>query len=410
MGTAIAGLRGTGDFGEGERPKNFREYILFRNPNGSAPITALMAKTKSSSVDDPEFNWWDEPQDIWRGQVNGALAAGDQLWTFDSNDPSATAPTRNFGTCQHLVPGDILLVEKTETATYDNELVRVRQVISDTQIVVDRAIGGTVAASIGDDSYITRLMSAFAEGSSAPRSATNNPIKQFNYCQIFKTAYEVTETLKRTKLRTGDPVKNDKKRASFKHSQALEWAIMFGVRHETIGSNGKPERLTGGLRYLLPESQQKVYTSACDWVTFLDDVYPVFDFDTPAGDERIMMMGNGFLNELNKLAQAQGDIRFGDTLRVYGMALRELIIPQGRLYFKTHPLLNRHARYKNSAFVLDPTALHWRYLRDTKSKDNIQTDEEDLQKGQWLTEGGLELGYNGVTCKYLGNFTADTGA
>ncbi len=28
--TAVAGLRGTGDFGTDERPKSFREYILWR--------------------------------------------------------------------------------------------------------------------------------------------------------------------------------------------------------------------------------------------------------------------------------------------------------------------------------------------------------------------------------------------
>jgi hypothetical protein len=56
---AIAGLRGTGtaDWGTDERPKNFREMILWRNPNGSAPLTALMSKMRSESTDDPEFAW-----------------------------------------------------------------------------------------------------------------------------------------------------------------------------------------------------------------------------------------------------------------------------------------------------------------------------------------------------------------
>ena len=44
---AIAGLRGTGDWATDERPKNFREMILWRNPNGSAPLTALLSKMAS---------------------------------------------------------------------------------------------------------------------------------------------------------------------------------------------------------------------------------------------------------------------------------------------------------------------------------------------------------------------------
>ena len=55
--TAIAGLRGTGDWATDERPKNFREMILWRRPNGKAPLTALMAKMKSEATNDPEFAW-----------------------------------------------------------------------------------------------------------------------------------------------------------------------------------------------------------------------------------------------------------------------------------------------------------------------------------------------------------------
>jgi hypothetical protein len=57
--SGIAGLRGsgTGDYAADERPKNFREMILWRDPNGGTPLTALMSKMKTEAVDDPEFSW-----------------------------------------------------------------------------------------------------------------------------------------------------------------------------------------------------------------------------------------------------------------------------------------------------------------------------------------------------------------
>ena len=406
VATVIAGLRTTDNFATDERPKNFREFILFRNPNGSAPITALMAKARSESVDDPEFSWWDEPNDILRLQVNGAVAASGTLITIDSSDPSASAPGNRWATANHLVPGDMLLVEKTETATYDNEVVMVRSVISSTQFIVDRGVGGTTAATLPDDSYLTKIGTAFGEGSAAPRSSSRNPLKQYNYCQIFKTTYALSETVARTRARTGDPQKNDKKRKAFDHARDIEFALMFGTRYETTDDDGNPLRTMGGLRYLLPSSQQKIYGGTATFSTFLDDVYPVFDFDTEAGDERIVFCGNGFLNEMNKMAKNNGTMYFGDTIKMFGMNLRQLVLPQGTLYLKTHPLMNRHARYTNSAFILDPTAMIWRYMRDTKSKENIQGNDEDSRKGMWLTEAGLELRYFGLTCKYLGNFTA----
>ena len=89
---AVAGLRGTGDWATDERPKSFRDFIMFRNPTGSSPIFALMARVQKESVDDPEFSWWDEPTGILRLKVNGARSAGDLTVVIDSADPSTTNP------------------------------------------------------------------------------------------------------------------------------------------------------------------------------------------------------------------------------------------------------------------------------------------------------------------------------
>jgi hypothetical protein len=48
------------------------------------------------------------------------------------------------------------------------------------------------------------------------------------------------------------------------------------------------------------------------------------------------------------------------------------------------------------------SAIKYRYLRDTSPQDNIQANDEDQQKGQWLTEAGLELTTN-VTSKVIQN-------
>lgn len=53
--SAFLGMRGTGSWATDQRPKNYRETILFLYPNGTAPLTAIMSKLKSERVDDPEF-------------------------------------------------------------------------------------------------------------------------------------------------------------------------------------------------------------------------------------------------------------------------------------------------------------------------------------------------------------------
>ena len=405
--SAVAGLRGTGDWGTDERPKSFREMILWRNPNGTAPMYALMGKMADESVDDPEFAWWDEPNDLIRLQLNDGtgMIAGDTTFVVDSGDPSATSDVP-WGNATHLKPGDLLLVEDpTEPADQVAEIIMVATVVSATQFTATRGVAGTSAGAIADDAWFLKIGSAYAEGSNAPDATSRNPIKYYNYCQIFKSAYEATRTATKTKARTGDILANDKKRKIFDHSRDIELALMFGQRHETTGSNGKPLRFFGGLRDFIPLTNTTIFDGSTSWDDYLNASYGVFNWDSPAGDSRIVFCGNGYLNTLNKLCKAQGQVQFGTTIKVYGMELTKVVFPQGTFMYKTHPLMNRHSQYTYSAFIIDPSNIRWRYITDTMFEDNIQTPGQDSKKGQWLTEGGPEFRGGSNTMGYHGNFT-----
>lgn len=405
--TAVAGLRGTGDWGTDERPKNFRELILFRNANGSAPLFALSARIAEESVDDPEFSWWDEPNDLVRLQVNGAHLVGDTVITVDSPDPDAANPGLVYGLATHLKAGDLLMLETAaEAAAFTHEVMAVVSVQSATQLTVARGVAGSVATAIADDAFLLKIGSAYAEGTRSPEATSRNPIKYTNFCQIFKDSYEVTNTVQKTRARTGKAVDNDKKRKTFDHSRDIEMAMMFGQKFETTGTNGKPLRYMGGLREFIPVTNTTIFGAAVTLTQYLDATYKVFDFDSPAGDERIVFCGNGYLNTLQLLANSNGEVRFGEVIKVYGMNLREFIMPQGRLFLRTHPLMNRHAQYKNSAFIVDFSSFKWRPLRDTKSQEDIQERDADTKKGQWLTEAGISVDRGGLTMAYHGNFAS----
>jgi hypothetical protein len=391
---AFAGLRGTGDWATDERPKNFRETILWRQPNGQAPITGLLSKMSEEKVDDAEFNWWEEELVAVRLTLNGAMPT-----------TSTTVVVVTAGALL-LVPGDVLLLENAaaDLAASPFEIVRVNGVASDTTFDVIRAQAGTSAAALINGAGLTRIGTVFAEGTSSPNVSSRNPTKLTNYCQIFKTAYEITRTASKTRLRTGDPVKNDKKRKMFDHSVNNEFAFLFGKPFElpTGGSNNKPLRFTGGIRHFIT-TNRTVFTTTPTETTFLNAVQPVFDFDGGGGSERIMFCGNGALTSLNKLAKAGMQVRVDEVVKVYGMDLQRWIVPQGTFLMRSHPLLNTHTRYTNSIFVMDPTAMKYRYVDDTTFQDNIQLPDADSKKGQWLGECGLEFRHE-RTMAYLGNF------
>ena len=57
---AFLGMRGTGDWATDERPKNYRQGILYLYPNGSAPLTGLLSKMSvslSPPINRVGFTW-----------------------------------------------------------------------------------------------------------------------------------------------------------------------------------------------------------------------------------------------------------------------------------------------------------------------------------------------------------------
>lgn len=392
---AINGLRGTGDWGTDERPKNFRETILWRQPNGMTPITALLSRIGSEKTTDPEFAWWEEELNTLTVTETTGLAA----------NSGSTSVNASAGGCFQFVPGDLLLVDKVDQVTYDNEIIEVSVVTTDILMTVVRAVAGTTVAGIAIATKLTKIGNVFAEGTGAPSASTRNPTKLFNYCQIFKTIYDVTETVMETKARTGPVLTNDKKRKMFDHSIALEWSFLMGRKFETTGSNGKPKRYTGGVRSFLSTNVTVFATTATEQ-TFLDATYPIWNFQSKGGEERIGFAGNVAINTLNSLAKNSSSSRvvFQESVKVYGMNLQKWILPQGILYLKSHPLLNNHTRYTSSMFIFDFSAIKYRYVRDTFFKDNVQNNDEDRKKGMWLSEVGLEFEHE-KTMAYLGKLT-----
>lgn len=395
----FAGMRGTDSFGTDERPKNFREMILWMAPNGRAPLFALSARMKKEATDDPEFSWWEEVKDIGRVTLNETLTG--------NSDTTLTVAAYQGRDAFQFQPGDILQVE-IEDSGYTTELIKVSSVTNATTIVVTREYAGTTAAgSTPTGTGLTRVGSAYEEGSGSPTVVSSNPTKYTNKTQIFKTPYQVTGTAKETKFRTGDPMKNDQIRKTFVHSEKLEQAFFWGKQSEITGSGGFPERTMAGLRSMI-QSHVQVYTADPTLDSFIADLAPVFDYEAGgAGDERIVYAGNGALNYLNKLVASDSSTRvqYNGVIEIYGQRLFTFRIPQGTIAIKSHPLLNVHPLYTYSMFVVNPQGLVYRPMknRDTKIQKNIQDNDADLQKDQWLTECSLELHYE-RTFAYIGGF------
>jgi len=410
----FAGLRGTGSFGTDERPKNFREMILWAEPNGRAPFTALSAKMKSESVDDPEFSWWEETLKHKMVYVNNGAG-------FDNN-PATVALTVDHGPGTHtdgygnqlvdtdltglqFVAGDLLMVDVTEDPR-TNEIVRVVSVTS-TVLTVVRAVAGSTIAAMANNVRIRRVGSHFGEGSLSPNTVTSNPTKFRNFCEIQKTAFQVNKTAIATHFRTGDPLKNDRKRKMFDHAEKHEMAAIFGRASETTDSAGMPLRTMGGILSFLT-SHVTIFTVDPTEDTFINAVAGMFDWNAGgAGNERVGFIGNGALMFLNRLVRTNTNVRinYDGKISAYGMELMKWTLPLGTIAFKSHPLFNIDPRFSYSMLFINPAGIRRRPLRgrDTKEEKNIQPNDADYVKNQWLDEIGMEYHFE-RTMGYIGGF------
>src|SRR6187399_194151 len=397
----FAGVRATDDWGTDERPKSFRETILFLNPNGKSPLFALTEKLGSSSVTDPQFSWWNERNTVIRLTLTAAFITTSQTLTVT-------------GGALALRPNQLIKVDSigtTEPVSYvaaNVEIALVSSVTSDTTVVLKRGQFGTTPVALTTGfTFLTALGTAFGEGSTRPASVSNNPTKYTNYCQIFRTNWAVTGTADKTFARTGDAYKNDRERATFAHGRDIEMQFLYGLASEVVDpspqATGNLTRTTGGLRSFIT-SNVTIFQSSTGITTstFMDATYPIWNWDTRAGDQRVAFCGNGFLNSLNKLAKTDSVINQDGIVKMFGMNLNVWTLPQGQIGFKTHPLMNVHAQYTNSAFILDPTVLKYRFLRDTKLIEDQQDKGTDSIIDGWLTECGLEV-LAEETCAYIGN-------
>lgn len=403
---AIQGLRNTGTGGggsanafvAGERPLNWREGLLLLEPNGSAPITALTARMKTKKTDDPEFNWWEKPLSAQRV----ALAA-------NINNSDTTTALNLVSGGLSIPVGAVLYAEET------GEIMRVTTVSGDSgasAITVTRGFAGSSKVAItyngaGVNPNLVVIGTSFEEGSSAPDGMNMDPTKRYNYTQIFRNTLEMTRTARKTRLRTGDQVREAKREAFQYHTLQLEKAWLLGVRSENT-LNGKPVRTTGGLlNKLTLEAAGNIKNVASDygggltWSGLLNYLRLIFAFGS---NEKMAFTGHLAMMHIQELIRKSTNAQImisGD--KEFGMDVMRLVSPFGTLVLKTHPLLNQlsggttggtpYNGFETWMFVWDFANVTYRPFQDddTKYEAKYETPGLDGMKSGYLTEAGLEI-------------------
>ncbi len=386
---AIQGLRGTGQFTNDFRPKNYREMFTLLEPNGSAPLNALLSMTSSEGTDDPEYkNFRDELPDR-KLSVNGAVASA-----------STTAITVDAGNDNlFAVAGTIIVNSET------GEVMRCTADSTATGLTVERNIGGT-SHTIADGAMLFIAGSAYEEGASSPTGVSFDASVATNFTQIFRTSFQVTETLNATNLRTGDKEDEMATKALKMHMSDIERAMFFGKKHESNGSTSQPRRFTGGLTTTLSNVIDRS-TASSSMSEDQFDRFLIEDIFAFGSKQKLAFCGAKVAGHLQKIGKNRwSPTQIDDT---YGINFTNYQTFAGDLMVHLHPQFRQVPGMDNAMIILDFPYLKYRYLdgRDTQLLRDRQAPDLDAKKHEYLTECGLELTQDKVHT-YIKNWTTLT--
>lgn len=417
---AFPGVRGSGSFSTDERPKSYREMILWLYPNGMMPLTALLSMLASEPVTDPEYFWWTKTIPNQRSAITEGNVYTDSNLTAVAQWDNDTAGNNAFDA------GETVYVKIATDTTAQMKKYRVGHVIMlrDASNYLHDVRGKVTAkganyltvkilqtyagqsATAADNTYDTILIigNVNEENAARPASISYDPVKYNNYTQIFRTPLEISRTAKQTKLRTGDAYLRMKKEALEIHGIEREKAFIWGVPSENTGTGGLPERTTGGLvnfiksnvpgnvmDFTVEEAGNSWIGAGEDWLdTKLEQL---FRYGSP---EKLALCGSGAMLGIQRLAKAAGWSNFTATTASYGIKVVRWTTPFGEIYLKTHPLFSFEATDRNTMLILDTKNMKSRILQDTMFKgdksitESIDTGRDGIAE-EFLTEDGLEF-------------------
>ena len=387
----VQGLRTTTNFITNQRPENWREALLMLYPNAGegqkAPLTALTSLLNSEKTDDPIFHWWEKELDDRRLTLSAAILAGD-----------LTIPVTLDATS--LKANDLILIEQT------GEIVRVNTIASDTSFTVVRAQAGTSAAAVniataGVNPNMTVIGSAFEEGSLSPNGVSWDPTERFNFTQIFRSSLEITRTAQRTRLRTGDAVKEARRECLEYFSVDIERAFWFS-RASATTLNGRPFRTTDGIvRQITARAPSNVVACPGGNLSLTQLEIYLRDMFAFGASEKMGFCSNRVILAIQQAIRRNSEYTIMTGIKEYGMRVMRLICPFGELVLKPHPLFNQMTSgttggtpfdaVDSNLYVLDMSKLRYRYIDDITPQGNLQAIGQDAMKAGYLAEIGLEV-------------------
>ena len=410
------------------RIHNFGDRVAELAPEES-PFFVYLNKVAKVPTNDPVFRFLENRSKIdWTSRnffVDGTTLTN---VTADTSY-SIVVDTADEAKVDYLVKGMVFAVE-TDRSHQSQVIFRVEGITqnsADTTVTArcislsNSANDSTNYNDIADGDECQIIGTSFAEGAGSPDVWSSQLDDDFGYCQIFKTAAEMTNTAIATNYRgyanEWDRIWNLKLR---EHKVDIERAMLFSMRarsnnlqysegivghilaNATAVASGSASYSSGN-PYMFSQA-----STAVTYDTLLSDFEVVFDPARGGNKSKLGLASRPVISYFNKLAgfsdksmalAADNSARYNFNAAqrdgAFGHSIMQVNTVHGDLSMIAEPMFRGIASGYLALVDLDHVA--YRPLvgnglnRDTHIITNVQQADEDLRKDMILTEAGLEI-------------------
>lgn len=371
--TMVAGSRGVENILTNRVAIDMDEEIHSYAPS-AAPFTALSKKSrKKRTVENPRFDFMMK-QEYPRGMELAADSiVGDTVLDVLTGQGARIA--KHMGLINTRT-GEVVVVTATPAAD---------------AVTVVRGIGSTEVDMLTGDTIIYAF-SAYEEGADIGDKKSVKEDLDYNFTQILRTPFGATRTLMATKLYGGSEEMTETKWHGVRHTIDMEYAYLFGRRHERTGTTHK-QRFMGGLNYFITTNRWDVSGVKLTERAFVE----MMEEGMRLGDGgRIQGKGTKYLfasarwvTEIEFWAKDRLQTRVLEG--VYGLEVTEYRSGQGTIMIVPNPILDEY--HPDMAFLVDLN--HVRPVRlkgaDTKLLDSRQGPGIDGEDFEYLTECSIQV-------------------
>lgn len=374
VGTLVTGQRataGTNGVDSNQRKIDMAQQIMLLEPE-SNPLTVILKNLSKKRCFAPKYSWMEKELDPRFDTANGA-----------QTNVSTTIVVTNAGYWENQ---GLIYVPRT------GETIRIVSGGGTATLTVVRGVGST-AAAINNGEELLAAGNAALEGDTARAGRSRNPTTVVNYTQIFRTPWEETDTALHTEYEGDDDWDRQAADHGIEHAKNLEYSIALGHPSEDLtDASGKPRRTTGGFNHFVTTNVTD-FAGTTTELGFYTALRPIFRY---GAKEKIGFASMLAVDILNTFPRGKIQIVNPDQNK-YGLRIMQFVSPHGVLNLVTHYLLEG-ATLGKQLWVMDPNNASYRYLqnqrgsRDTHIRTNIQTNDTDGRKDEYLSECGAVFG------------------